>query len=160
MPDSSRGETRQSLPFGETVKSTQNLEDTQPGRTPKSVYAVGVYGATGYTGQVLMSLLASHPNARIVFATSESSKESADGMELVPVTEAPLNSAEVVFLCLPHGASGSLAAKAVAAGVRVIEPGRLRAPNGRDFRHSCGRPPGAPGCLTQRGTAATRPCPY
>jgi N-acetyl-gamma-glutamyl-phosphate reductase len=121
VPDTSRAETRQSLPFGETAKTARNLDETRPGRPANPVFPVGVYGATGYTGQVLMGLLASHPNVRIVFATSESSKETVEGMELVPVAEAPMTSADVVFLCLPHGASGALAATAVAAGVRVID---------------------------------------
>ncbi|MCC7207578.1 MAG: N-acetyl-gamma-glutamyl-phosphate reductase [Anaerolineae bacterium] len=88
---------------------------------PSPVYKVGVYGATGYTGATLMRLLAAHPNVRIAFATSESAKEGADGVELVPVAEAPLVSADVVFLCLPNGVSGGIAAKAVAAGVRVVD---------------------------------------
>ncbi len=98
-----------------------DLEATRPSRSASQKYAVGVYGATGYTGQVLMSLLSRHPNAQVIFATSESSKETAEGLELVPVAEAPLDSADVVFLCLPHGTSGALAAKAVAAGVRAID---------------------------------------
>jgi N-acetyl-gamma-glutamyl-phosphate reductase len=99
---------------------------SRAGEASAPVYPVGVYGATGYSGQVLMSLLAKHPNARLVFATSESSKESADGLELVPIAEAPLASAEVVFLCLPNGVSGEVAAKAVAAGVRVMTSRDLR----------------------------------
>src|SRR5512141_2120049 len=90
----------------------------RPGTPP---YAVGVYGATGYSGQVLMSILAHHPHVRIAFATSESSKETIEGIELVTAAEAPLDSVDAVFVCLPHGPSGALAAKAVAAGVRAID---------------------------------------
>ena len=100
---------------------TANPDDTSPSQSSGSPYAVGVYGATGYSGQVLLSLLARHPQARIVFATSESSRETLEGVELVPASEAPLESTDVAFLCLPNGASGALAAKAVAAGVRVID---------------------------------------
>lgn len=85
------------------------------------IHKVGVFGATGYTGATLMHLLADHPNVKLAFATSESAKESADGVELVPVAEAPLESADAVFLCLPNGVSGGIAAKAVEAGVRVID---------------------------------------
>lgn len=88
---------------------------------PGKRYAVGVYGATGYTGQVLIDLLREHPQARITFATSESAKETEAGLELVPIAETPLRSADVVFLCLPNGVSGGVAAGAVAAGVRVID---------------------------------------
>src|SRR5215831_18132134 len=89
--------------------------------TTAETYKVGVYGATGYSGQVLMSLLAKHPNARIAFATSESSKETVEGLELVPIADAPLDSVDAVFLALPHGVAGGLAAKAVEKGVRVVD---------------------------------------
>jgi len=85
------------------------------------VYSVGIYGATGYTGQILMSIFAKHPNVRVAFLTSESSKDTIDGIDLIPSADAPLESVDAVFLCLPHGPSGELAAKAVAAGVRVID---------------------------------------
>lgn len=94
---------------------------TAPSAAPTPLYNVGVYGATGYSGQVLMSLLKYHPHANIVFATSESSRETIDGIELLPVAEAPLGSVDVIFLALPHGTAGTIAAQAVAAGVRVID---------------------------------------
>ncbi len=87
----------------------------------QQVIRVGVYGATGYTGQVLMDLLAKHLHVGVVFATSESSKESIDGLALIPVADAPLDSVDAVFLCLPNGVSGGIAAKAVVAGVKVID---------------------------------------
>src|SRR5258708_27636786 len=93
---------------------------TAPTDTNK-IYTVGVYGATGYAGQVLMSLLAKHPNVRIAFATSENSKETVDGLELMPIADAPLESVDAVFLCLPAGVAGALAAKAVAANVKVVD---------------------------------------
>ncbi len=87
----------------------------------QSVVRVGVFGATGYTGQVLMDLLAAHPHAGVVFATSESSKESIDGLSLIPVAEAPLDMIDVAFLCLPNGVSGGIVAKALDAHVKVID---------------------------------------
>src|SRR5260221_3463986 len=42
-------------------------------------------------------------------------------MTVIPSAVAPLASVDVVFLCLPHGASGATAAQAVKAGVRVID---------------------------------------
>ncbi len=86
-----------------------------------ATYKVGVYGATGYTGQVLMSILAEHPNIQVLFATSESSKETEDGLALVPIADAPLADADAVFLCLPNGVSGGIAAQALEAGVRVVD---------------------------------------
>lgn len=85
------------------------------------VHAVGVYGATGYTGQVLIEILQKHPNARLAFATSEHHKQTEDGLPLVTMAGAPLDSAEAVFLCLPNGVSGGVAAQAVEKGVRVID---------------------------------------
>lgn len=88
---------------------------------------VGVFGATGYAGQTLMGLLRSHPRVRVAFATSERVKndgiaESETGrIPLIPAAEAPLDQVDAVFLCLPNGVSGGVAAKAVAAGVRVID---------------------------------------
>jgi N-acetyl-gamma-glutamyl-phosphate reductase len=86
---------------------------------------VGVYGATGYAGQVLIELLRRHPRVKLVFATSESSKESDSsdgaGISLIPAADAPLDAVDAVFLCLPNGVSGGVAAKAAAAGVRVID---------------------------------------
>src|SRR5262249_41832277 len=66
-------------------------------------------------------LLAQHPNVKIAFATSESSKETVEGMELVSAADAPLKSVEAVFLCLPHGASGTTAAKTIAMGIKTID---------------------------------------
>lgn len=84
---------------------------------------VGVFGATGYTGQILLDLLSRHPSARAVFATSESSRESLDGLDLIPSDQAPLTTEAVdaVFLALPNGVSGGIAARAAAAGVRVVD---------------------------------------
>jgi len=114
------GDTRQSLPVT-GKRPVVALEETRPTRSTAPVYPVGIYGATGYTGQVLLELLSHHPNTRIAFATSENSKETLDGVTLIPSADAPLNSVAAVFLCLPHGPSGALAAKAVEAGVRVID---------------------------------------
>jgi len=86
---------------------------------------VGVYGATGYAGQVLLELLRKHPRVKLVFATSESSKESdasdAAGIPLLSAADAPLDTVDAVFLCLPNGVSGSVAAKAASFNVRVID---------------------------------------
>jgi N-acetyl-gamma-glutamyl-phosphate reductase len=122
------GATQQSSAIGRVSELTQasappipNLDDTRPSRATTPHFNVGVYGATGYTGQVLMRLLARHPNVKIVFATSESSKEVIEGVELMTTADAPLEQADAVFLCLPHGPSGAQAAKAVELGIRVID---------------------------------------
>jgi len=90
---------------------------------------IGVYGATGYTGFELLRLLRRHPQTELVFATSESAagQTLADlypvpwEVPLVHPEEADPAQADVVFLCLPHGASAPTAVRALEAGVRVID---------------------------------------
>ncbi|PJF35846.1 MAG: N-acetyl-gamma-glutamyl-phosphate reductase [Candidatus Thermofonsia Clade 1 bacterium] len=82
---------------------------------------VGVFGATGYTGQLLIELLRAHPYAALQFATSERESALEDGTALIRAEEAPLDSVDAAFLCLPNGVSGAVAARAVAAGVRVVD---------------------------------------
>jgi N-acetyl-gamma-glutamyl-phosphate reductase len=83
---------------------------------------VGVFGASGYVGQELMRLLARHPGASIVFATADSSAgEMLDGQRLLKADDAPLQRAELVFSCLPHGVSGRYVQAARAAGRRAID---------------------------------------
>jgi N-acetyl-gamma-glutamyl-phosphate reductase len=94
-----------------------------------SVVVVGIYGATGYTGLELVRLLEAHPSARIRFVTSESaagtslraSHPSAPDLTLVSAADAPLDEVQVVFLCLPHTQSATIAAQAVAQSVRVVD---------------------------------------
>ena len=90
---------------------------------------VGIYGATGYTGYELVQLLGRHPSAEVVFVTSESSADlllsaiypQAPAWKLVSAESAPLDTVDVVFLCLPHAESAPVAVRALAAGVRVID---------------------------------------
>jgi N-acetyl-gamma-glutamyl-phosphate reductase len=96
------------------------LSDTSSVTTARTL-RVGVFGATGYTGQLLIDLLRAHPHATLQFATSEREDALEDGTPLIKAEAAPLDSADAVFLCLPNGVSGGVAARAVAAGVRVID---------------------------------------
>jgi N-acetyl-gamma-glutamyl-phosphate reductase len=90
---------------------------------------VGVLGATGYTGRELLRLLAGHPGVRIGFATSESEagislREVVRGgpeLNLVRSEDAPLGEVEVVFSCLPHGASLRWVERVLEAGARAID---------------------------------------
>ena len=90
---------------------------------------VGIVGATGYTGYELIQLIARHPQARLVWATSESSAgkrisdlyPSPDDTQLIRFADAPLSQADVIFFCLPHAASMEAVARARAAGVRAID---------------------------------------
>lgn len=90
---------------------------------------VGLFGVTGYAGYELLRWLQRHPQAQVVFATSESQagKSLAEvvpgplDLPLLAPDEAPLSAADVVFLGLPHGAAAQAAQRARAAGVRVID---------------------------------------
>jgi N-acetyl-gamma-glutamyl-phosphate reductase len=95
---------------------------------------VAVAGATGYTGQELLRLLARHPAVSIVAATKSGRSETAavertlpalahlwDGA-IVPLdAEALKADADLVFLALPDTAAAELAPGLVEAGVRVID---------------------------------------
>jgi N-acetyl-gamma-glutamyl-phosphate reductase len=85
---------------------------------------VGIYGAAGYAGQDLVELLVRHPNVEIVFATSNTSAgEPVPGTFLFYVghDSASLDGLDAVFLALPHRTSAPIAAKAVDAGIRVVD---------------------------------------
>jgi N-acetyl-gamma-glutamyl-phosphate reductase len=83
---------------------------------------VGVLGASGYTGQELLRLLAGHPAATLAFATAESAAgETLDGVELIKSADAPIRSAEIVFSCLPHGVSSRFVHEVRAAGRRAVD---------------------------------------
>ncbi|MCS7281131.1 MAG: N-acetyl-gamma-glutamyl-phosphate reductase [Desulfobacterota bacterium] len=80
------------------------------------MYRVGVVGATGYTGQVLLSILLNHPDVEIVFITSntyEGQKVSQVFPSFFKLFEERLiktdqdlkGKCDVFFLCLPHGSS-------------------------------------------------------
>lgn len=91
--------------------------------------AVGVYGASGYTGFETLHLLKHHPAVELIFATSESSANQtlsaiypvAWDLPLVAAAEAPLDQVQAVFCCLPHAASMPTVITAREAGVRVID---------------------------------------
>jgi N-acetyl-gamma-glutamyl-phosphate reductase len=65
--------------------------------------SVGVFGATGYSGQELVRLLAAHPETRLDFTTGTAAGHLAHeaGLE---------RAADAYFLALPHGVSARYAA--------------------------------------------------
>src|SRR5262249_8060820 len=99
---------------------------------PGAAARVAIAGATGYTRQELLLLLARHPAVSIAAAMS-SGQSSAGPRKLpalkhlwdgaiVPLSADVLNSdADVVFLALPDSAAAELAPALVDAGVRVID---------------------------------------
>src|SRR6267378_946930 len=83
---------------------------------------VGVLGASGYVGQELLRLLAGHPGAAIAFATAESAAgETLEGQELIKAVDAPLQRAEIVLSCLPHGVSSRYVHEVRAVGRRAVD---------------------------------------
>jgi N-acetyl-gamma-glutamyl-phosphate reductase len=94
---------------------------------------VGIYGASGYTGQELVRLLIRHPRARITAITSRRYRKTplADvypvftGLtDLVFIDASPeevARNADVVFLALPHGVSMEVVPKFVRSGKKVID---------------------------------------
>ncbi|MFN2194604.1 MAG: N-acetyl-gamma-glutamyl-phosphate reductase [Anaerolineales bacterium] len=89
----------------------------------------GIYGATGYTGLELARLLSAHPEVELVFATSESlagknlqsTWPQAPDIELVAAQQAPLETVQQVFLCLPHTQAAPAAAQALAQNIKVVD---------------------------------------
>jgi N-acetyl-gamma-glutamyl-phosphate reductase len=92
---------------------------------------VAIAGATGYTGQELLRLLARHPAVRIAAATSSTATSAPrrlpalariwDGA-IAPLAPGALaEQSDVVFLALPDTAAAELAPALVDAGVRVID---------------------------------------
>jgi len=97
---------------------------------------VAVAGATGFTGQELLRILARHPHVSVVAATSSGATAArklpaltriwnGSVTPLEPDTLAAM--ADVIFLALPDTAAAELAPKFADAGARVIDlSGALR----------------------------------
>src|SRR5881398_1777035 len=93
---------------------------------------VGVLGASGYAGRELCGLVAGHPQLTLAFATANERRGERTRIR-VPGTGAPvdvtfvapddarLDDAALVFSALPHGASATWAARARAAGAKVVD---------------------------------------
>ena len=134
-----------------------------------AVARVAVAGATGYTGQELIRLLARHPGVAIAAATSSGAAAGAarrlpalahvwDG-QVVPLDRDALGNAQLVFLALPDKAAADLAPVLVDAGVRVIDLSgafRLRdaASRARWYPETAQVPHGVAYGLTERERAA------
>lgn len=87
---------------------------------------VGVFGASGYAGRELCRFIDGHPSLELVFATAHEQRGSRLGLgrkDIVMVAneDAPMDSCEVVFSALPHGASKTWVERATAAGARVVD---------------------------------------
>jgi N-acetyl-gamma-glutamyl-phosphate reductase len=110
-------------------------------------YTAAILGATGYTGQELVALLARHSRIRATFVSSESEAGQAaggSGLRYVRAEDVPLGDVDVVFTCLPHGEAERWAVEARGAGARVVD----LSPDLRDGR--CGAVYGLPELWRER----------
>ncbi len=98
---------------------------------------VGIVGASGYSGEELVRLLARHPHAKLASVTSRSLAGTpvakalprlrgavAPDLAFTPSEPAALAAdarIETYFLALPHGVAAEYARPLVAAGKRVID---------------------------------------
>jgi N-acetyl-gamma-glutamyl-phosphate reductase len=87
---------------------------------------VGVLGASGYAGRELCQLISRHPALELVFATANDQRGSTvriggRDIQFIATDDAPLESAELVFSALPHGASKEWVARARDAAARVVD---------------------------------------
>jgi N-acetyl-gamma-glutamyl-phosphate reductase len=96
---------------------------------------VGIVGAAGYSGEVLVNILLGHPHARLAAVTSRAhaGKPLAkvmpallgrdQGLAFIEPDAAALaeSDLDVIFLALPHGAAATYARVLVPAGKRVID---------------------------------------
>jgi N-acetyl-gamma-glutamyl-phosphate reductase len=94
---------------------------------------VGIYGASGYTGQELLRHLLAHPEADVVAITSrryagiavaEVYPAFAELTDLAFMDASPdevARLADFVFLALPHGVSMTVAPEFLKAGKKVID---------------------------------------
>lgn len=96
---------------------------------------VGIVGASGYSGEVLVKLLLGHPQVTLAAVTSRSnagkplasvipSVRGADqGLKFTDSDPAALAASDIdlFFLALPHGAAATYAKALVPAGKRVID---------------------------------------
>jgi N-acetyl-gamma-glutamyl-phosphate reductase len=101
-----------------------------------------VAGSSGYAGGELLRILSAHPDFEVVAATAHANAGERVGaihphlrsladMELLATTPETLAGADVVFLALPHGASGALA-KELDPAQKIVDLGadyRLRDPD-------------------------------
>jgi N-acetyl-gamma-glutamyl-phosphate reductase len=96
-------------------------------------YTVAVAGASGYAGGELLRLLAAHPDFEVTTVTAHSNAgqplvsvqphlRSLAHLTLVDTTPETLAGHDVVFLALPHGASGAITAQ-LPADTLVVDCG-------------------------------------
>ncbi|MCR4339104.1 MAG: N-acetyl-gamma-glutamyl-phosphate reductase [Gemmatimonadaceae bacterium] len=88
--------------------------------------AVGILGASGYTGRELCGLVARHPGMELAFAAAngqrgQRARFGASEITFLAPDDVKLDDAQMVFSALPHGASAGWVDAARQAGARVID---------------------------------------
>jgi len=104
---------------------------SRSGGAPLPTARVAVAGATGYTGQELLRLLARHPGVVVTAAMASGATTAVrrlpalvrvwDGVITPLAHETLARETDVVFLALPDAAAAELAPALVDAGVRVVD---------------------------------------
>jgi N-acetyl-gamma-glutamyl-phosphate reductase len=111
--------------------SPANATTARHSGTAAGAARVAVAGATGFTGQELLRLLARHPSVRLTAATASTAASAArrlpalahlwDGAITPLDVEALKRDADLVFLALPDTAAAELAPALIDAGLRVVD---------------------------------------
>ena len=95
-----------------------------------------ILGATGYTGEELMRILAGHPEATAQYLTSENQTGTLvsrvyphlaqfyhDKLTSIKDVEKIAAESDIVFICLPHGHAMAVGAQITEVGAKVIDLG-------------------------------------
>jgi len=94
---------------------------------------VGVVGATGYTGELIVKILSGHKKAKVSYLSAVIEKEEPISVifpslrgriDLIckkPDTEEAIKEVDLIFLALPHRVSMEAAPKFLKAGKKVID---------------------------------------
>ncbi len=108
---------------------------TPTDRSPAAPARVGILGASGFTGAELLRLLAGHPYLSLEVATGESQvgrpvaavhpglAGAYPDLTFASVDIEDLATMDVLFACLPHGASQEILARMIDRGPRLIDLG-------------------------------------
>ena len=102
---------------------------------PLLIMKVGIVGAAGYSGELLVKLLLGHPQVTLAAVTSRTHagkplasvipalRGQDQGLRFIDSDASALAASDLdlVFLALPHGAAADFAKVLVPAGKRVID---------------------------------------
>jgi len=108
-----------------------NVNTSSPPWGDRGGLSIGILGAAGYTGGELIRVLLNHPQAKIVFANSESNagnlvSDVHEGLtgetDLRFTDQMPFDQVDVVFFCFGHGKSEAfLKEHVIPANVKIID---------------------------------------